>query len=149
MKVTIEITENGYSKTVALNDGTVLIEKWERSKGGFTATDDSVKFENSGLLDETVEALESLDFDLSDLCDAIETENSEIIDDEPAITDDGHTLKKGDVFYTVASTPRDGKLTCIPIKLKYPQDWGSHGSTSFIDRDKCVEKCNLFNEQDR
>lgn len=145
MKVVIEVTANGYSKTVELNDGKKLVEKWERNGNGFSQTDDSVNFEDTHLLDDTVEAL-GCDFELGDLCDAIENENAEVYDDgDIPTTDDGHILKKGDVFYTVASTVSNKKWTCIPIRLKFPKDWGSHGSSSYISREKCIEECDKRN----
>lgn len=147
MKVIIKITKNGYSKTVKMNDGTKYVENWKRENNGFAQTDDSVNFENTELLEETVEALESCDFEISAICDAIENESAEFYDDEPAITNDGHTLKRGDIFYTVACTPKNGKLISIPLKCKFPLDWGHCGSETYIDRAKCEEHCDKHNNE--
>ena len=145
MKVIIKITKNGYSKTVKMNDGTKLVEKWERSTHGFSQTKDSDVFEDSDLLEETISALEN-DFDLSELCDAIENETAKIFDDgEIPKTDDGHILKRGDTFYTQASTVKDGKWTYVVLQLKFPLDWGSHGTYSYYSREKCIEACDKSN----
>lgn len=148
MKVTIKITEHGYTKSVKMKDGTNVVEKWIRSDNGFSQTDDSFQFDNSDvLLPETIEAL-GCDFELSAICDAIENENAEIWDDEPAVTDDGHTLQRGDEFWTVAATTRDKKWLYIPIRMKFPKDWGSHGSTCYQSREKCIEECDKRNGVD-
>jgi len=148
MKVKIEITANGYTKTVKMNDGTKLIEKWKRESHGFGQTDDSIKFEDSGLLEETVEALEGCDFEISAICDALENENSEVIDsDGPAITNDGHSLKRGDVFWSVASMAHGGGVfTSVPLRHKYPKDWGWCGSETYYSREKCQEHCDRHNK---
>ena len=145
MKVIIKISKDGYSKIVKMNDGTKLVEKWERNSNGFNQTKDSDIFENSDLLEETISALEN-NFDLSELCDAIENETAQLFDDgEIPKTDDGHILKRGDTFYTQASTTRDKKWISVPLKLKFPLDWGSHGTYSYYSREKCIEACNKSN----
>lgn len=149
MKVKINITASGYTKTVKMNDGTKLVEKWKRESNGFGQTGDSVNFEESELLEETIEALGDCDFDMSAICDALENENAQVEDyDGPAVTNDGHTLKRGDVFYTVACTSREGKLISIPLKCKFPLDWGHCGSETYIDRAKCQEHCDKHNKAD-
>ena len=147
MKVKIKVTQHGYTKTVKMNDGTKLVEKWQRSSHGFSQTDDSVNFEDTELLEETISAL-GCDFELGDLCDAIQNESAQVYDDEPAVTDDGHTLQRGDEFWTVASTTEDKKWKCVPLRLKFPIDWGSHGSTSFIKRENCIKACDERNAAD-
>jgi hypothetical protein len=143
MKVIMKITENSYSKTVIMNDGAKLIEKWERSGNGFSQTKNSISFEDSILLEETKEAL---DFNFMELCDAIENESAAIYDDgEIPKTDDGVFLKRGDSFFTVASTISAGKFICVPLKLKFPLDWGSHGSTCYSLKEKCIEECDKRN----
>jgi hypothetical protein len=143
MKIVIKITENGYSKTVELDNGETLIEKWERNGNGFGQTHDSINFEDTDLLDDTIKSLSDLDFEISELCDALENENAEICDEgDVPTTDDGHVLKKGDVFYTIASA---GKQNLVPLRLKFPKDWGSHGSKSYISKLKCSEECDRLN----
>jgi len=147
MKVKINITENGYSKTIKTKDGKEFTEKWIRSDGGFTQTQ---KIDESVALEETIDAIGSIDFDLGSICDALEVENAEIFDyGEEPITDDGHILKRGDVFWSVATTVIDKKWTYIPLKFKFPVDWGMQGSSCFFDRQKCVLECEQMNLQDQ
>lgn len=145
MRVTIEITEKGYSKTVEMNDGTKLIQKWEKAGNGFSTTDDSVNFNDTELLPETIEALEC-DFELCELSNAIENENAEIFDyGEVPTTEDGHILKRGDTFYTIAVTHEKGKMKYIPLKLKFPLDYDGSGSSNYFSKEKCIDECNEIN----
>jgi hypothetical protein len=141
MKVTFKITKDSYLKIVKLNDGTKLVEKWVRSGNVFSQTDDSVQFNDSDFLQETKEAL---DINFMELCDAIENESATVFDeDEIPTTDDGHILKRGDSFYTMGAmfNKELKKWSYLPLRLKFPLDWGSQGSDCFYSIEKCRELC--------
>ena len=145
MEVVIKITENSYSKIIVMNDGKELVEKWERFNNGFRQTKESIRFEDLDLLPETLDALDS-SFNFSEISDALENQNAEVYDeDEYPMTTDGHKLQRGDTFFTVASTIRNKKIQSVPLKLRFPLDWDSCGSETYISIQKCEEVCNQRN----
>lgn len=145
MKVTIEITKKGYSKTLIMPDGTKYIENWQNVGNGFQTTDDSVIWDDLNLTDDFKEAINDFNFSLGDLSNAIETESAELpYDDSDAITKDGHKLKRGDDFYSVAITANPWRY--LPIKHKYPQDWDYCGDETYFSRENCVKVCERYNK---
>lgn len=145
MKVTIKITEKGYSKTLKMPDGTKHVQKWRNVGNGFQTTDDSVKWDDLDLTDDFKDAIEDFDFSLGDLSNAIETESAELPwDDGEAITNDGVKLNRGDSFWSVAVVA--GTWENRPLKNKFPQDWGICGSETYASIDKCWEVCEEYNK---
>ena len=96
MKVQINLTQDGYTKTVIFDNGNQETEVLERYQDGFKITK-SIDFEDTSISDKMAYSLDT-DFDLYliTICDALHTENQLIFNQNKS-----KTMKKGDIIQTV------------------------------------------------
>lgn len=96
MKVQINLTQDGYTKTVIFDDGNQESEVLERCQDGFKIKK-FINFDNDSVSDQLAESLDR-DFDLYliTICDALHTENQLIFNQNKS-----KTMKKGNIIKTV------------------------------------------------
>tara|TARA_R110002074_G_scaffold31332_2_gene87970 strand:+ start:552 stop:1016 length:465 start_codon:yes stop_codon:yes gene_type:complete len=146
MIVRIDISESEFCVNIYTDKGSKYSDKFENIGNAWVQiSSDSNIEKNDELLEETVEAIEEVKFPIMDICNALKNQIEEpVVDNESELmTEDGHKLEKGDTFFTIASNAGE----FVPFGLKYPKDWGCHGSSIFKDRSKCLEECDEMNKR--
>ena len=127
MKVTIEITEDGFTKTLEKGEEK-FVQKWTKTSYGAETTEESVKWEDLGLSERFQDELESLNpYSLMN-----ELENEAWTDHPEVKTKEGTILKKGDRFYAIGVMPKKGKMVYTPFMGKFPSDYDTIGDQDNI-----------------
>lgn len=150
MKINIEVTKDGYTKTLTTADGIQHKQTFISEGFALKSTEDSVDFDDLDITDDLLDSINDINYELFDMCFALVTEGTELPHDhQEAITKDGHKLERGDTFYGIGVTSSGVTFTPrrIPLRHIYPQDWDVCSGDTYYDRRKCVEVCDFKNQK--